>query len=152
MDTIGRHRMSSLVSALTRRGTRMLSLALSAALAAGTACAFDPPPAPPQIVALIDPGDFKAANAAIDAALAQPNVPADTARALAFERERMRRIRLDFPHDEAKVRADIRKAVPDLRDDEFARWEADNSLEHMTIDASYGPAMMEAGAKFICGF
>ena len=134
LDVIGHHRMSSFRSALSRRGTRLLSLALSAALVAGTAFAFDPPPAPPEIVALVDRGDFKAANAAIDAALAQPNVPADTARALAFERERMRRIGLDFPHDEAKVRADIRKQIPDLRDDEFARWEANNTLEHLTID------------------
>ena len=134
LDVIGHHRMSSFRSALSRRGTRLLSLALSAALVAGTAFAFDPPPAPPEIVALVDRGDFKAANAAIDAALPQPNVPADTARALAFERERMRRIRLDFPHDEAKVRADIKKQIPDLRDDEFARWEANNTLEHLTID------------------
>jgi hypothetical protein len=111
-----------------------LSLALAAALAAGTSVAFDPPPAPPEIVALVDRGDFKAANAAIDAALAQANVSADTARALTFERERMRRIRLDFPHDEAKVRADIRKQIPDLREDEFAQWDASNLLEHMSID------------------
>ncbi|KGQ20549.1 Transglutaminase [Lysobacter dokdonensis DS-58] len=112
----------------------MLSLALAAAFTAGTGFAFDPPPAPQEIVAMVDRGDFKSANAAIDFALAQPGIPEDTARALAFERERMRRIRLDFPHDEAKVRADIKKQIPDLRDDEFARWEADNTLEHMTID------------------
>ena len=134
LDVIGHHRMSSFRSAPWRRGTQLLSFALSAALVAGAAFAFDPPPAPPQIVAMIDHGDFKAASAAIDAALAQPNVPAETARALAFERERMRRMRLDFPHDEAKVRADIKKQIPDLRDDEFARWEANNTLEHLTID------------------
>ena len=109
----------------------LLSAALTGML--GSALAFDPPPAPAAIVAMVDRGDFQAANAAIDAALA--NAPdADTKRALDYERERMRRIRLDFPHDEAKVRADLKKAIPDLREAEFKAWDDGNLLEHMTFD------------------
>ena len=86
-----------------------------------------------RVVALVDAGDFAGADAAIAHALQHP-ADASERDALLFQRERMRRIRLDFTLSEAEVRARLRDAIPDLRDGEFAAWDRANLLEHMTID------------------
>ncbi len=98
-------------------------------LAPGLAMAGDPLAA---IVADIDRGRFHEADQAIDRALQARGV-AD-ARALQFQRERMRRIRLDFGLDGAAVRQRIRAQVPDLREDEFQRWDAAGLIERLDID------------------
>lgn len=84
------------------------------------------------IVAQVDRGDFAGAHAAIDAALADAS-PAERD-ALEFQRERMRRILLDFDQDAAQVQARLRREIPDLTDEEFARWDAQGLLERMDID------------------
>ena len=89
-------------------------------------------PAVIAVGALVDHGDFAGANAAIDAALPAAS-PLDR-RVLEFQRERMRRILLDFTQDAAQVRARLRKDIPDLTDAEFARWDAQGLLERMDID------------------
>jgi transglutaminase-like putative cysteine protease len=89
-------------------------------------------PAVVVATALVDRGDFAGANAAIDAALPASS-PIDR-RVLDFQRERMRRILLDFTQDAAQVRARLRKDIPDLTDAEFARWDAQGLLERMDID------------------
>jgi transglutaminase-like putative cysteine protease len=86
------------------------------------------------IIAQIDGGHFKAADAAITTALAQPGLPADTQRALAFQRERMRRILLDFTLSADDVEARVRKQIPDLTAAEFAKWNAAGLFEHQLID------------------
>ena len=87
-----------------------------------------------EVTAQIDAGQFRAAAARIDAALKQDGLDAPTRRELEFQRERMRRIRLDFPMTEAQVKQRLRERIPDLRDDEFAQWKARNQLEHYVID------------------
>jgi transglutaminase-like putative cysteine protease len=87
-----------------------------------------------QVVVLVDGGRFQAAQERITLALAQPGTDADTRKALEFERERMRRILLDFTETEAQVKARLRESIPDLRDDEFAKWDAAGLLEHQVID------------------
>ncbi|HEY3521083.1 MAG TPA: transglutaminase domain-containing protein [Rhodanobacteraceae bacterium] len=82
---------------------------------------------------MIDAGQFKAANAAIDGALMQTNDPAQKT-ALQFQRERMRRILMDFDQGADQVKAQIRKQIPDLTDEEFARWSARGYIEHREID------------------
>jgi transglutaminase-like putative cysteine protease len=108
------------------------------------------------VAALADAGRFREAEAVVDNLLSQDGRQlADMAsagmqpegirlskhmlseqerRALAFERERMRRIRMDFTLDEAALRERVRRQVPDLRDDEFARWKSAGLFESMTID------------------
>ena len=86
------------------------------------------------IVTQIDAGHFKAAEASIDNALAQPGIPADSRNALLFQRERMRRILLDFTLSAADVKARVRKQIPDLSDAEFATWDAAGLFEHQVID------------------
>lgn len=84
--------------------------------------------------ALIDAGQFKAAEADISQALAQPGLAPDTRQALLFQRERMRRILLDFTLDADAAKARVRKQIPDLTDAEFARWDQQGLIEHQVID------------------
>lgn len=98
-------------------------------------------PAAPQapvaaIALLIDAGRFSDAEAAIARALAQPGTSTGEAGALRTERERMRRIRLDFSLDRDQAMARVRKEVPNLRDEEFARWDAAGLIERRDIDGA----------------
>jgi transglutaminase-like putative cysteine protease len=70
---------------------------------------------------LVDAGRFREDDAA-------------TRDALAFERERMKRIRIDFHRDRADIEARVRAEIPDLRADELAKWDAAGLFEKMTID------------------
>src|SRR5580765_4529252 len=87
-----------------------------------------------QTVAQIDAGQFAAASTRIDQVLAQPAVDATLREALEFQRERMRRILLDFTLTEDDVKARLRKQIPDLSDAEFAKWDTDGLLERRVID------------------
>ena len=106
-----------------RTRVRVLSgIVLVAGLALGAAMAASSTTELQSIVTRIDAGDFKGAEAAIAQGLADTATPSGTRTALEFQRERMRRIRLDFPLREADVRAKVKDAIPDLRDDEFRAW------------------------------
>nr|WP_052634044.1 transglutaminase-like domain-containing protein [Pseudoxanthomonas suwonensis] len=85
-------------------------------------------------VAAVDRGDFLGAEAAIEAALSQPGLAAAQRQALLFERERMRRIRLDFTLDRAAALAQLRRSIPDLREAEFDAWDQAGLVERMDID------------------
>jgi transglutaminase-like putative cysteine protease len=85
-------------------------------------------------VSLVDAGHFAKAESRIASALADGSTPAAERFALEFERERMRRIRLDFTLDAAAVQARVRKQIPDLTAAEFARWDAAGLFERMDID------------------
>ncbi|MGO4781062.1 transglutaminase domain-containing protein, partial [Lysobacter sp. 2RAB21] len=64
------------------------------------------------VVAMIDSGHFKQAQARIAQALAQPELSESQRRDLQFQRERMRRIRLDFTLDRAQAQAKLRAQIP----------------------------------------
>lgn len=85
------------------------------------------------VIAMIDQGRFAEAGTHLDAWLAGDPGAARQA-ASAFQKERMRRIRLDFSLDETAAKEKLRHWIPDLRDDEFARWDAQGLLEHLDID------------------
>lgn len=87
-----------------------------------------------DVIALIDGGQFKAAEISIEQALARSDLSANARSALLFQRERMRRIRLDFTLDANAVKALVRKEIPDLDDAEFADWDAHGLFEHQVID------------------
>ncbi len=93
-----------------------------------------PLPALPELIASIDAGHFAQADADISRALADSSLSQHQRDAYAFQRERMRRIRLDFSLDAAAAQAQVRKQIPDLTDAEFARWDAQGQLEHLDID------------------
>ncbi len=90
--------------------------------------------APQRIVDLVDAGDFKGAEAAIATALDDASLGADQRMALEFQRERMRRILLDFRLDEAGAKERLRRDIPDMSDADFARWDAEGLVEARVID------------------
>ncbi|HEY1140841.1 MAG TPA: transglutaminase-like domain-containing protein, partial [Lysobacter sp.] len=87
-----------------------------------------------EVTARIDAGHFRAAEAHIETVLQRDALDQGMRSALEFQRERMRRIRLDFPMTETQVQQRLRERIPDLREDEFERWKASNQLEHYLID------------------
>ena len=145
IDTIGGR--GARPAAAPARWRRSLAASICFALAPCLAVAQVPGPGtdaqeasdavPPvaQVVALVDDGQFRQAEAGIAAALADTSgLSAAQQRAYAYQRERMRRILLDFTLDEDAVRERVRKQIPDLTGAEFERWNAAGLFEHMVID------------------
>jgi transglutaminase-like putative cysteine protease len=87
-----------------------------------------------KVVQLVDAGDFAAAERAIDKALHASTLSSEQSSAYQFERERMRRILLDFSLTSSEAQARVRKQIPDLTDAEFARWDQAGLLESRVID------------------
>src|SRR5690606_6719189 len=67
-------------------------------------------------------------------ALDEASLGADQRMALEFQRERMRRILLDFRLDEAGAKERLRRDIPDMSDADFARWDAEGLIEAQVID------------------
>lgn len=86
------------------------------------------------VVALVDTGRFADAETRIAAELAGSDGTQADRQALSFERERMRRIRLDFSLDQAAALARVREAIPDLDPAEFTAWDEAGLIEHQDID------------------
>lgn len=113
----------------------LLAMMISAsAVAAGIPPVVADDGAVAAVVDLVSGGDFKAAQARIDAALKNAELPADERAAYEFQHERMQRMRRDFSLDGTALKAQLRKQIPDLGDAEFARWDAHGLFEHMAID------------------
>lgn len=86
------------------------------------------------VMALTDAGRFADADAAITTALATTDIPLSLRESLEFERDRMRRIRLDFSLTRAQALAGVRRSIPALTDDAFDAFDAQGLLEAMDID------------------
>lgn len=123
-----------------RRGVLAGALALGVLAAPLPAMAMATPPATTPdasldtVIRMIDDGQFHAAEARIQKRLAQDSLSADEKRAWRFQRERMRRMRMDFSLTADDVKERVRRRIPDLSDAEFARWDAHGLFEHMVID------------------
>lgn len=87
-----------------------------------------------SIAASVDAGAFSQADAAITEALADATLPEEARRALAFERDRMRRIRMDFGIDRTEALARARRVAPGLTDAQFDAFDAQGLIESMRID------------------
>ena len=123
-----------------RPATQVLVAALLAATGAVAGLPVDLPRAetPPgmgvgTVIDLVDAGRFADARARIERELAQAP-PVSTRAALEFQRERMRRILIDFSLDRAQVEAAVRRRIPDLGEAEFERWQRAGLLESRWID------------------
>lgn len=86
------------------------------------------------VVEMVDAGHFDAAEDAIAKSLRELPQEDPAHNALLFERERMRRILMDFSLDESAVVDRLKRQVPDLDTVEFARWKQAGLLEHRLID------------------
>lgn len=87
-----------------------------------------------QIQELVDGGRFNSAEVQITKALAQPSLSSEERQALTFERERMRRILLDFSLSAEDAQLRLKRHIPDLTPAEFAAWDAAGLLERQVID------------------
>jgi transglutaminase-like putative cysteine protease len=87
-----------------------------------------------QIQELVDGGHFNSAETQITKALAQSSLSSEERQALTFERERMRRILLDFSLSAEDAQSRLRRQIPDLTPAEFAAWDAAGLLERQVID------------------
>lgn len=127
------HETSNMVRvARGARRNRRFYFALSALLAMGAGASAPVPVS--EIVALVDAGRFESAEVAINNAIADQSLTPTQRNALEFERERMRRIRIDFPYQRDQIKEQVRKQVPDLRDEEFDAWDRAGLFEHQVID------------------
>lgn len=86
------------------------------------------------VVKLVDEGHFERAESAITSALDHLAQNRAAREALLFERERMRRILIDFSVKESEALAKLRQQVPDLRREEFDEWADAGLIEHRVID------------------
>ena len=87
-----------------------------------------------QVRSMVEAGQFSRAIQVLDRAGKDDSLDAETRRALAFQRERMRRMRMDFSLTGAELKQQIRKQIPDLGEAEFDHWNAQGLFEHMVID------------------
>jgi transglutaminase-like putative cysteine protease len=118
-------------------GCALLSVAAAMPLAAGQGPGAADARSADAVARLVDEGRFADAHAAIDRALsANRGGPGREADALRFERERMRRILLDFTLTADEVEARLAELVPDLRPQDLARWKREGTLECRTIDGT----------------
>lgn len=112
----------------------LLAMALIGCPSLGSADTPTVPETLVQVITSVDAGRFKAAESQIGQALARPNLAPEDRSALEFQRERMRRILLDFSLTEADAKARLRQQIPDLTSEDFAGWDQAGLLEHQVID------------------
>src|SRR5690606_26580321 len=110
--------------------------AASTALAERDGAASAPDAMLAAVTERVSAGRFAEAHRLIDQGTAAGRDDSGAADAMAFQRERMRRILLDFSLDEAAVRAAVRKQIPDLRHEEFERWRRAGLFDSMEIDGA----------------
>lgn len=111
----------------------LFALAIPLLVLGGVPSAFAAAEPVAGVIDMIDAGQFEAAAAAIDRSLASSTDPAER-RALQFQRERMRRILLDFDLSADEVKAQLRRQIPDLTDREFEGWASRGYVERRVID------------------
>jgi transglutaminase-like putative cysteine protease len=89
-----------------------------------------------SVTQLIDTGRFSQAESLIAKSLADASSNSESCTQLEYERERMRRIGLDFKLTKSEALERVRKQIPDLTASEFDAWDQAGLLERMTIDGN----------------
>lgn len=79
-------------------------------------------------------GKFKEAVVVLRAALAQPALNDSARKELAFELDRLERIRKDYPLTKEKLFARLKESVRDLAESEFESWLAEGRFDSRVID------------------
>jgi transglutaminase-like putative cysteine protease len=83
---------------------------------------------------LIMDGEFSKARVVINEMLKENNLSDKERKNLQFEIERMDRIKNDFTKTEEEVREFIKEYIPDVSQEDMAKWEKEKSLEMRYID------------------
>ena len=81
-------------------------------------------------------GQFKRAAGYLDRALENSTLPADQRKQLEFERDRLDRIRIDFPLTKEGLFKDLKKAVRGLTPAQFEQWIAEGRFDSREIDGA----------------
>ncbi len=89
-----------------------------------------------SVTQLIDTGRFSQAESLIAKSFADASSNSESRTQLEYERERMRRIGLDFKLTKSEALERVRKQIPDLTASEFDAWDQAGLLERMTIDGN----------------
>jgi len=100
------------------------------AFASGTVCAD----LLEQVAQCERQGRFRQAAALLDQALADATLPPRQRKQLAFERDRLERIRKDFPLTRDALFVALQQAVKDLTAGEFAQWLAEGRFDSREFD------------------
>lgn len=79
-------------------------------------------------------GEFGAAEARIDSLLAGGALPDSERALLEWERERLRRIRIDYNKTREDLLEELRRRVADFREEELDDWEKEGKLDYRVID------------------
>lgn len=87
-----------------------------------------------EVSTLIDQGQFQPAQEAIEHLLADASVSAQQRNEIEFERERMRRIGIDFPFNREQLATRLRARIPDVTDAQIDDWSRRGLLETLRID------------------
>ena len=82
----------------------------------------------------IEDGNFSKASSMIDEIINKNNLTPEERYELAFKKDRMNRIRLDFQKSAADVLEFVKKYYPDADAKTLEKWEKDGSLEYKIID------------------
>ncbi len=87
-----------------------------------------------HIDALIEAGEFTAADKLIAEYLSAGTLPTDQQAYYSFQRERLDRVRNDFVATREEVWTYIQEYYPEVTDEDMERWERERSLEVMLLD------------------
>ncbi len=79
-------------------------------------------------------GEFKIAEARIDSLLNRGDLTPELAEKLRWEKERLRRIRLDYDKTREDLLAELKRRVADFREEELDQWEREGKLDWRWID------------------
>lgn len=79
-------------------------------------------------------GQFRKAEALLDSVRANGKISAELERALSWDKEKLRRIRIDYHLTREDLLAELRKRVADFREEELATWEREGKLDRRLID------------------
>jgi transglutaminase-like putative cysteine protease len=112
--------------------TLRISALLTALFLAATCLAIDD--VVQQANQLEESGDFKSAAARLSAALKRTSLSAAERRTLAFELDRLDRIKKDFSYTKESLFAELKKAVKDLTPEEYEQWIAEGRFDTREID------------------
>jgi transglutaminase-like putative cysteine protease len=85
---------------------------------------------------LVGTGHWQEARQEIDQELAQTNANFQTRQDLLFQRDRMRRMRLDFDKTREEVFRESQAIAPAITEQDFAEWEKSGAIEFMDIDGT----------------
>ncbi|MGH7953915.1 MAG: hypothetical protein ACREFE_18610, partial [Limisphaerales bacterium] len=89
-----------------------------------------------EITGLVGDGHWREARQEIADELARTDLNFQTREDLFFQRDRMKRMRLDFGKTREQVFQEVRAIAPTITGEQFANWEKSGAIEFLDIDGT----------------